>query len=65
MIQQTSSYRTRFAAGAVAQPSNAAFPFTCLAVAFGVIAGVAVAGILIPVMVQTVIPAVVRAMTGA
>lgn len=47
-----------------AQPLDAAFPLACAALAFGVMAGVAVAGIVVPVATQTVIPAVMRILAG-
>jgi len=47
-------------------PSTAlVFPLACIATVFGVIAGVAIAGIVIPIAVQTVVPAVVHLVTGA
>jgi hypothetical protein len=61
MTQRTRMYRTQTAA----QSADSAFSLTCLAVAFGVIAGVAIAGIVVPIVVQTVVPAVVRAIAGA
>ncbi len=63
MIQRTSRY-ARPAAHAV-QPVGSAFPLACAALAFGVMAGVAVAGIVVPAVIQTVVPAVVRIITGA
>jgi hypothetical protein len=61
MIQRTRTYRAQ----AAVQSVDFAFPLTCLALAFGLIAGVAIAGIIGPAIVQTVVPAVVRAVTGA
>jgi hypothetical protein len=65
MIQRTIIYRTRPAGRAEMQRSEHAFPLTFLALAFGLIAGIALAGIVIPVVVQTVVPTLVRAVTGA
>ena len=64
MIQRTVSYYPKPAARVVAQSSDAALPLTFLALAFGVIAGVGIAGVVIPVIVEIVIPAVVRALAG-
>ncbi|HZD48614.1 MAG TPA: hypothetical protein VE178_07695 [Silvibacterium sp.] len=47
------------------QSGDNAFPLTCLPVAFGVIAGIALAGTVVPVVVQTVVSAVMRTLTGA
>jgi hypothetical protein len=41
------------------------FPLACVVTLFGFIAGVAIAGIVIPAVVQIVVPAVVRVVTGA
>jgi hypothetical protein len=66
MIQSAAGYRTKSAVPMAVQPSaDVAFPLACLALAFGVIAGVAIAGIVVPVVVQTVVPAVMRAIAGA
>lgn len=45
-------------------PRHAAYPFAFLALAFGVIAGVGVAGVVIPAVVQLVVPAVMRVVHG-
>jgi hypothetical protein len=65
MIQRTVIYRVKAIARTAPQPADNAFPLTCLALAFGVIAGTVLAGIVIPVMVQVVVRAVVRAVIGA
>jgi hypothetical protein len=62
MVQRTGTYRR---AQAAVQSADSAFPLACLALAFGVVAGVAIAGIILPAIVQTVVPAVVRAVAGA
>ena len=54
MIQRTIIHRTRRAAWVEVQRSESAFPLTFLALAFGLIAGVALAGVVIPAVVQTV-----------
>jgi hypothetical protein len=41
------------------------FPLVCAAVIFGLILGIAVTGVVLPAIVQTVVPAVLRAVTGA
>jgi len=47
-------------------PSTAlVFPLACVAAVFGLLAGVAIAGIVVPAVVQAVVPAVVRLVTGA
>ena len=65
MIQPTVIQRRRYATRVVSQSSDMAFPLTFLAMAFGVIAGVGIAGIVIPTVMQVVVPAVVRIVTGA
>ena len=41
------------------------FPLACMVTVFGFIAGVAIAGVVIPAVVQIAVPAVVRVVTGA
>lgn len=41
------------------------FPLVCVATVFGLITGVAVTGIVLPVVVQAVVPAVMHLVTGA
>lgn len=65
MIQPTVTQRSRYAVRAATQSPDAAFPLTFLALAFGVIAGVGIAGIVIPAVMQVVVPAIVRIVTGA
>jgi len=48
-----------------ARPTALVFPLACVATVFGLLAGVAIAGIVVPAVVQTVVPAVVRLVTGA
>lgn len=64
MIQRTSRYAARPTTEVAAQPVDAAFPLACAALAFGVMAGVALAGIVIPIVTQTVVSAVARIVTG-
>ena len=65
MIQPTVTRRSRYAARAASQSADVAFPLTFLAMAFGVIAGIGITGIVIPTVMQVVVPAVVRIVTGA
>jgi hypothetical protein len=65
MIQPTVTQRSRYAVRAATRSHDAAFPLTFLALAFGVVAGVGIAGIVIPVVMQVVVPAIVRIVTGA
>lgn len=65
MIQRTVTYRTIPAARAVPHTPGNAYPLTFLALAFGVVAGVGFAAIVIPVVVHTVVGVVLRAVTGA
>jgi hypothetical protein len=66
MIQRTViDNRTMPAARSVPHTPGNAYPLTFLALAFGLVAGVALTGIVIPVVVHTVVPAVVRIVTGA
>jgi hypothetical protein len=65
MIQRTVTQRSRYVVRTVSQSPDSAFPLTFLALAFGVIAGVGIAGIVIPAVMQVVVPAIVRIVTGA
>ncbi len=65
MVERTVIHRTRPAARAEVQSSENAFQLTFLALAFGLVAGVGLAGVIIPVVVHTVVPTVVRILTGA
>ena len=65
MIQPTVRERSRFATRVATQQAVPAYPLTFLALAFGIIAGVGIAGVLIPAVLQVVVPAVVRIVTGA
>jgi hypothetical protein len=65
MIQPTVTGRNRYAARVVTQSAVPAFPLTFLALAFGVIAGVGIAGVVIPAVMQVVVPAIVRIVAGA
>jgi len=58
-------YRERPALRAVVHTPESAFPLTFLALAFGLLAGVALAGVVVPVVVQAVAPIVIRIVTGA
>jgi len=70
MIQPTATRRPRYQARVAVHPrvtthpGSAAYPFAFLALAFGVIAGVGVAGVVIPAVVQVVVPAVMRIVHG-
>ena len=64
MIQPTVIERNRYAVRVATPSADAAFPLTFLALAFGVIAGIGIAGVLIPAAVRVVIPAVVRIVIG-
>jgi len=46
-------------------PTALVFPLACIATIFGLLAGVAITGIVVPAVVQAVVPAVVRLVTGA
>jgi hypothetical protein len=61
MNQRTVIQRARSAVRAGVQCSENAFPLTFLALAFGLVAGIAAAGIVIPEVVQIV----ARAVRGA
>lgn len=65
MMQRTVNYRARSTARVEPSCSESAFPLTFLALAFGMVAGVALAGIVIPVVVHSVLGVVLRAVTGA
>lgn len=52
-------------ARALSPSMEVVFPLACVVTLFGFIAGVAIAGIVIPAVVQIVVPAVVRVVTGA
>ena len=65
MIQPTAIERSRYATRVAAQSVVPAFPLTFVALAFGVIAGVGIAGIVIPAVLQVVVPAIVRIVSGA
>jgi len=65
MIQRTTAYRAGCRSRVATQSTDAAFPMAFLALAFGVIAGVAVAGIVAPAMMRMVIPAVLRIISGS
>jgi hypothetical protein len=65
MIQRTVIHRARPAARIEAQASEKAFPLTFLAIAFGLLSGVVLAGVVVPAVIHTVVPAVIRAVTGA
>jgi hypothetical protein len=55
----------RYTAGPPSPPASIVFPLACLATLFGLLAGVAITGIVVPAVVQAVVPAVVRLVTGA
>ena len=55
----------RYPAAPPAPPAALVFPLACVATVFGLLAGVAIAGIVVPAVVQTVVPAVLRLVTGA
>ena len=40
-------------------------PLVCAAVIFGLVVGIAVAGVVLPTVTHTVVPAIVRTVTGA
>jgi len=65
MIQPAVIQRSRYAAQVATHSANAAFPLTFLALAFGMIAGIAMAGVVIPAVMQVVVPAIERLVTGA
>jgi hypothetical protein len=65
MIHPTVIQRSRYDARVATQSADVAFPLTFLALAFGVIAGVGIAGVVIPAVLQVMIPAIVRIVTGA
>ena len=65
MIQPTVTGRSRYAARVATQSTVPAFPLTFLALAFGVIAGIGIAGVVIPAVMQVVVPAIVRLVAGA
>jgi hypothetical protein len=65
MIERTVIYRTKAAARVEVPHSEKAFPIAFLALAFGLISGVTLAGVVIPAVVHTVVPIVVRVVTGA
>ena len=65
MGQRTIMHRTRPAPRAEVQCSENAFKLTFLALGFGLVAGVGIAGVIIPVVVHTVVPAVIRILAGA
>ena len=65
MIQPTVTQRSRYAARAGTPLPDSAFPLTFLALAFGVLAGVGIAGIVVPAVMQVVVPAIVRIVSGA
>ncbi len=65
MIQPTIAGRSRYAARVATRSAVPAFPLTFLALAFGVIAGVGIAGVVIPALMQVVVPAIVRIVAGA
>ena len=65
VIHRATMPRLRPTVRAVVHCPENAFPLTFLALAFGLLAGVALAGVVIPAVVQTVVPIVVRIATGA
>jgi hypothetical protein len=65
MIQPTVTRRSRYAARVATQSAVPAFPLTFLALALGVIAGVGIAGVVIPAVMQVVVPVIVRIVAGA
>lgn len=64
MIQPTVTQRSRYAARAVTRLPDVAFPLTFLAAAFGIVAGVGLAGVVIPAVMQVVVPVIVRVLAG-
>jgi hypothetical protein len=65
MIHPTVIQRNRYDARVATQSAVPAFPLTFLALAFGVIAGIGIAGVVIPALMQVVVPAIVRIVAGA
>ena len=65
MMQRTVNYRARSTARVEPSCSESAYPITFLALAFGIVAGVGLAGVVIPVVIHNVLGVVLRAVTGA
>jgi hypothetical protein len=65
MIQRTVRLQTRNNVRVAAQSADAGFPMAFMALTFGVIAGVGIAGVVIPAVMKVVVPAIVRIVTGA
>ena len=61
MMQRTMSYPARSHSSSM----ELVFPLACIVTVFGFIAGVALAGVVVPAVVQIAVPAVVRVVTGA
>ena len=65
MIQPIVRERSRYATRVATQQAVPAYPLTFMALAFGIIAGVSIAGVVLPAVLQVVVPAIVRIVTGA
>jgi|HubBroStandDraft_6_1064221.scaffolds.fasta_scaffold421381_3 hypothetical protein len=55
----------RYPAAPPSPPAGLVFPLACIATVFGLLTGITMAGIVVPSVVQTVVPAVIRLVTGA
>ena len=65
MIQRTVIHQKQPAARVAVRGRENGYPLTFLALAFGLLSGVALAGVVVPAVIHSIVPAIIRAVIGA